>query len=96
MDKKEQNNTPTLDERFDANVEKVMNRLDEIQITSVSGRITETVGLLIKAIIPHVKIGRPEFDRISTSHVECCNLSVRMHIRRFAKMTNAFTRNGKT
>lgn len=54
MDEKE---TLTFDERFDANVEKVMSRLDEVQITSVSGRITETVGLLIKAIIPHVKIG---------------------------------------
>lgn len=43
--------------QLDADVEKVMNRLDEVQITSVSGRITETVGLLIKAVIPHVKIG---------------------------------------
>ena len=38
-------------------IDKVMDRLDEVQITSVSGRITETIGLLIKAVIPHVKIG---------------------------------------
>ena len=25
--------------------------------TTVNGRITETVGMLIKAIVPHVKIG---------------------------------------
>ena len=28
--------------------------------------------------VPHVKIGRPDFSRISTSHVERTNLSVRM------------------
>jgi type III secretion protein N (ATPase) len=34
-----------------------MDKLDEIEITSVSGRITETVGMIIRAVIPNVKIG---------------------------------------
>ncbi|MGK5594192.1 MAG: flagellar protein export ATPase FliI [Parachlamydiaceae bacterium] len=31
--------------------------LDELQLTTVNGRITETVGMLIKAIVPQVKVG---------------------------------------
>lgn len=31
--------------------------LEEMELTTVNGRITETVGMLIKAIVPHVKIG---------------------------------------
>jgi type III secretion protein N (ATPase) len=37
--------------------DKLLGGLDELQLTTVSGRITETVGMLIKAIVPQVKIG---------------------------------------
>lgn len=40
-------------EKFD----EILGRLDELELTTVNGRITETVGMLIKAIVPNVKIG---------------------------------------
>lgn len=39
------------------NIEDIFNKLDDIEMTTVNGRITETVGMLIKAIVPNVKIG---------------------------------------
>jgi ATP synthase in type III secretion protein N len=41
----------------DLQMEQVMGRLDEVETTSVSGRITQTVGMIIRAVVPHVKIG---------------------------------------
>lgn len=38
-------------------LEKIIGGLDDLQIATVNGRITETVGMLIKAIVPNVKIG---------------------------------------
>lgn len=43
----------SMDEEFD----KLLGSLEEVQLTTVNGRITETVGMLIKAIVPQVKIG---------------------------------------
>lgn len=38
-------------------LDKIMGGLENLQVTTVNGRITETVGMLIKAIVPNVKIG---------------------------------------
>lgn len=37
--------------------DKLLGGLEEMELTTVNGRITETVGMLIKAIVPQVKIG---------------------------------------
>jgi type III secretion protein N (ATPase) len=37
--------------------DRLIGSLEELQLTTVNGRITETVGMLIKAIVPQVKIG---------------------------------------
>lgn len=42
-----------MDDHFD----RILGGLDDIKLTTVNGRITEVVGMLIKAIIPGVKIG---------------------------------------
>lgn len=42
-----------MDSRFD----QLLGSLDELEMTTINGRITEIVGMLIKAIVPQVKIG---------------------------------------
>lgn len=37
--------------------DKLLNHLDEIELTTVHGRITEAVGTLLRAVIPQVKMG---------------------------------------
>lgn len=43
----------SLDDHFD----RLIGGIDELELTTVNGRITEIVGMLIKAIVPNVKIG---------------------------------------
>lgn len=41
----------------DSDFDKLISHLEEIELTTVHGRITEVVGMLIKAVIPDVKVG---------------------------------------
>jgi ATP synthase in type III secretion protein N len=40
-----------------SSLDKLIDHLDELELTTVHGRITEAVGMLIKAVIPQVKLG---------------------------------------
>lgn len=41
----------------DDSLDQLTTRLQEVELTTVSGRITEVVGMLIRAVVPQVKIG---------------------------------------
>lgn len=41
----------------DTDLDLLLGGLDDLQLTTVNGRITEVVGMLIKAIVPEVKVG---------------------------------------
>lgn len=44
-----------MDETFD--FDQLLNKIEDVELTTVSGRITEIIGMLIKAIVPKVKMG---------------------------------------
>lgn len=70
--------------------------VDYAQLRKIYGRSEPGpeyyAGGTVIAAVPKVRNGNPDFSRISTSHVERTNLSVRCHVRRFARKTNAISK----
>jgi ATP synthase in type III secretion protein N len=46
-----------MKESSPADFEKLITSLEDVQLTTMMGRITEVVGMLIKAVVPQVRIG---------------------------------------
>lgn len=75
-----------IEERYGADIDFA--QLQKIYGCTKAGPEWYGGGTVIAAV-PTVKTGKPDFARISTSHIERANLSVRMHLRRFTRKTNA-------